>query len=282
MNKATCLALGVLFAAASVSCKKEEAKSAAPAEPAPATALVLPPPAKAGLIASALPEVEGLASPEVAGSALPVLVYCYSDSSPRDKAFMPTMEAVREKFQGKANVFRLEVDAAKARGALPKGTGRTPFVFFIKDKARKGSPVVRGTGMEPAMELWLAGRPMDLVLAEIKPLPEPDLKEIVDSAPAAALGAKGPVMIYYYANWSPHDRQLMGVVEEIAGRYRGRVKFFRVNVSAAMEAKTLPPDVVAFPYMVFLRPGKERQTKLARPGEATKEIEFFIEEWLSD
>lgn len=123
--------------------------------------------------------------------------------------------------------------------------------------------------------------------APVKAKPKPAepveyLKEIVDPASTDVAGSKLPTVIYYYATWSPHDRKLMGVVEEIAVKYKGQVKFFRIDVMKAKAANTLPAEVVAMPYLVFQRPGKERQTKLARPDEARKELEFFISEWLED
>ncbi|MBI4676180.1 MAG: thioredoxin family protein [Elusimicrobia bacterium] len=112
--------------------------------------------------------------------------------------------------------------------------------------------------------------------------PEEAMKEVVDLNAPEVVNSKLPVVLYYYADWSTHDKMLMGVVEEVARAYKGKARFFRINVDKAREAKALPPEVTAFPYMIFMRQGKERQSKLARPGEARKEIEFFIEEWLSD
>ena len=282
MNRSRQLAFLAYFAAFLASCKKEEAK---PAVPVSAPATVAAPVEKKPGIESSLPQIAGPDSPEVSGSKLPVLVYCYTAGSAQDLRFTKRMEAVREKFKGKVEVFRVDAVEAAAAGKLPRGIKKTPYIFFGKKDGRKGAVVSRQDGMEPSVELWLAGRPLDEVLAGLGPKkapPEEPLKEIVDPASPEVVNCKLPVVLYYYASWSAHDRMLMGVVEEIAKDYKGKARFFRINVTAAEKAKTLPAEVVAMPYMVFMRPGKERQTKLARPGEARKELEFFISEWLSD
>lgn len=163
-----------------------------------------------------------------------------------------------------------------------------PAVLASCEKTEAPKPVAAPTAAPVAVAVPpIAPKPREQTAASRKIKAKPAapveyLKEIVDPGSKEVVGCKLPVVLYYYAKWSAHDRTLMGVVEEIAVKYKGKVKFFRIDVMKAEEAKTLPAEVKAMPFMVFMRPGKERQTKLARPGEARKELEFFISEWLDD
>ena len=155
MNRSRQLAFLAYFAAFLASCKKEEAKPAVPVS-APAT-VAAPVETKPG-IESSLPQIACPDSPEVSGSKLPVLVYCYTAGSAQDLRFTKRMEAVREKFKGQVEVFRVDAVEAAAAGKLPRGIKKTPYIFFVKKDAA-GAVVSRQDGMEPHRAV-LAGRPL--------------------------------------------------------------------------------------------------------------------------
>jgi thioredoxin-like negative regulator of GroEL len=110
---------------------------------------------------------------------------------------------------------------------------------------------------------------------------EPAMKEIIDiDDPKVSAGGK-PAIVYYYLNRTPPDRFFMADMESIAAEYRGRVLFFRINVTAAESAGKRPKEVSAVPMLALIR-GKERSWKKGAPGDNAKgELRFLIEDWLS-
>lgn len=106
------------------------------------------------------------------------------------------------------------------------------------------------------------------------------LKELLDIGSPEVVDSKLPVIVYYYANWSPYDKKMMGIVEDVAAKYIGKAKFYRVDAMAAKKKNVLPLEVVGFPYLIFLKEGK-RFGKQAYPGaNAKKEVSFAIEDWI--
>jgi len=63
---------------------------------------------------------------------------------------------------------------------------------------------------------------------------------------AEVLAATGPVLVDYWADWCQPCRQLTPVIDELADKYAGQVKFVSVDtnantaVAAAQDIRTLP------------------------------------------
>ena len=63
---------------------------------------------------------------------------------------------------------------------------------------------------------------------------------------AEVLGAPGPVLVDYWADWCAPCRQLTPVIDELAQKYDGQVKFVSVDTNAntataaAQDVRTLP------------------------------------------
>lgn len=47
------------------------------------------------------------------------------------------------------------------------------------------------------------------------------------------LGAEGPVLVDFYADWCPPCRQLAPILEDLSGTYAGRLAFIKIDVDKA-------------------------------------------------
>ena len=68
--------------------------------------------------------------------------------------------------------------------------------------------------------VWFAGRQPDTVIAVETP----------DGFESKVLDHDTPVMVDFYADWCPPCRQLAPTIEKLAGQYKGRIRFVKVNV----------------------------------------------------
>lgn len=71
----------------------------------------------------------------------------------------------------------------------------------------------------------------------------------------AVLGSDKPVMVDFYATWCGPCKQMAPVIEKLAGSYKDRVKFYKVDVDAnsAVAAKY---NVNSIPTFIFFKNGK--------------------------
>ncbi len=66
-----------------------------------------------------------------------------------------------------------------------------------------------------------------------RPVENPTLDAVTDATFAeSVLGAEVPVVVHHWATWCSPCRQLDPILEELAGRYRDRVRFVRLDTDA--------------------------------------------------
>lgn len=69
------------------------------------------------------------------------------------------------------------------------------------------------------------------------------------------LDAAGAVVVDFYADWCPPCRRLAPVLESLATRYQGKVKFVKVNTDAD-PAWASQLGIKSLPTLLFIRDGK--------------------------
>lgn len=70
------------------------------------------------------------------------------------------------------------------------------------------------------------------------------------------VNSKLPVMIDFYADWCGPCKQLMPIVEELAGEWEGKVKIVKIDVDESQETAQ-KYGVMSIPTLVFLKDGLE-------------------------
>lgn len=65
-----------------------------------------------------------------------------------------------------------------------------------------------------------------------------------------------PVMIDFFAEWCGPCKQLLPIVEELAGEWDGKVKVVKINVDESQETAQ-KYGVMSIPTLVFLKGGEE-------------------------
>ena len=73
------------------------------------------------------------------------------------------------------------------------------------------------------------------------------------------------VLVDFYATWCGPCKALAPVVEELAGQYAGKIKFFKINVDEA-QALSQRFDIQAIPTLLLVKDGKVTDTFVGLPG----------------
>ena len=108
------------------------------------------------------------------------------------------------------------------------------------------------------------------------------LKEVPDMDGPEVSGARLPVVVFYYSSKSYEDKAYMALIERLAKKFEGRVRFLRSNIETARLVGKLPRGTISESHLYFIK-GKERIDKSGAPGpNAERELTFFIEEWLAE
>ncbi len=105
-----------------------------------------------------------------------------------------------------------------------------------------------------------------------------NVKHITESGFAAeVVPAAVPVVVDFYATWCGPCKALAPVVDELAGRFAGRVKFVKVNVDEA-PALARRFEIQGVPTLLFFRDGKvvDAQVGLASAGALQARLELLV------
>lgn len=75
------------------------------------------------------------------------------------------------------------------------------------------------------------------------------------------LNAKGPVLVDFWAEWCGPCRQLLPIVEEMAGEMAGKLTVYKVNIDKNPETPT-KYGVRGIPTLILFKDGKPAATKV--------------------
>jgi thioredoxin 1 len=93
---------------------------------------------------------------------------------------------------------------------------------------------------------------------------------------AQVTGATGPVVVDFYATWCGPCRELSPLLEAAAGSFRGKIKFFKVNVD---ESPGLAQNfqIEAIPTVLFFKDGKlaDRTTGLLSGSDLKSKLDLL-------
>ncbi len=157
-------------------------------------------------------------------------------------------------------------------------------------KSEPAKPVAAKKPLKPAPKPPEPKKPVAKKPAPKKPKPlkasreVPDkkegvLKDILDINAPEIVDSKLPVLVFFGAIWTATHRMSVGILEEAAVKYAGRVKFYNVDYPAAKAKNLLPEEVTVLPYLMFIKDGK-RFGKVGFSGNP-KELDFAIKDWLA-
>jgi len=88
------------------------------------------------------------------------------------------------------------------------------------------------------------------------------------------LKSEKPVLVDFWAGWCVPCRLISPVIDELAGDYKGKIKFVKVNVDDNAELAT-DLQILSIPALILFRKGEEllRITGVNPKGYIQKEIE---------
>ena len=118
----------------------------------------------------------------------------------------------------------------------------------------------------------LSGKVITLTASEFQ-------KKVADLDPAKGLRYKGttPCMVDFYADWCGPCRRLAPIAEKMAGKYKGQLIIYKLNVDKAQDiCQAL--NIQSIPTLLFLKPNAQPSMMVGAPGEA--ELEKTIQELL--
>ncbi len=75
----------------------------------------------------------------------------------------------------------------------------------------------------------------------------------------------GPAIVDFYADWCGHCRRLAPIMEELAGEYAGKVRFYKVNVDNA-KALSAAYGIRSIPSVLFIPAEGEPQMNVGLMG----------------
>ena len=82
------------------------------------------------------------------------------------------------------------------------------------------------------------------------------------------LHSKEPVVVDYFAIWCSPCRMLAPIFEKASEEYKGKVKFFKVDVDGNQDLAQ-KYDVMSIPCVIFFKGGKEVDRFVGAVGEQT-------------